>query len=213
MALGGEGTVSNLGGLEGNNHVGGRSKHGQVTGNGGREGHLHPVVGSGIWEGGGKHLYHRDVGGNIGKDGDDKDEPVHTWNSRHLLGTSAHGKAEECLGNTGIVEGSNQDELTNEKHEKTVVNLGKCSLGLGDKLLILGLNLVTVHVVHLLGWEGVALGIILDHFRLGVIVLSLPCSQNHEDGSSTDRGNTDIKSNGKANKEDGNKDNLDLGPD
>lgn len=102
MALRGEGTVSNLGGLEGDNHVGGRSEHGQVSSNGGGEGDLHPVVWSSIREGGCEHLHYRNVGGDVGEDGDDQDEPVHAWNRSHLLCTSAHGEVEECLGDTGI---------------------------------------------------------------------------------------------------------------
>ena len=37
-------SVSNLGSLEGNNHVGGRTKHGQVTSDRGRERNLEPLV-------------------------------------------------------------------------------------------------------------------------------------------------------------------------
>jgi hypothetical protein len=123
-----EGTVSDLGGLEGDNHVGGRSKHGQVSGDGGRERHLEPVVGAGVREGGSKHLAHRNVGSDVGKNGDDHDEPVHARNRGHLLGAPAHGQAEESLGDTSIIERSDKKELSNEKHEKTVIDFGKGGL-------------------------------------------------------------------------------------
>jgi hypothetical protein len=53
-------------------------------------------------------------------------------------------KAEESLGagGTGIIKGSDRSKLSNEKHEKTVIDLGKGGFGLGDELELLGLDLV-----------------------------------------------------------------------
>ena len=61
MALRGEGAVPDLGGLERDDHVGGGSEHGEVSGDGGGEGNLHPLVGCGVGEGGGEHLADRDI--------------------------------------------------------------------------------------------------------------------------------------------------------
>ena len=49
---------------------------------GGRERHLHPVVRAGIWESSGKHLLaDRYVGGHVGVDCDNHDEPVRSTNT------------------------------------------------------------------------------------------------------------------------------------
>ena len=109
MTFRSERTVADLGGLEGDNHVGGRSKHGQVTSNGGRERHLEPFVGTGVREGSGKHLADGHVGGNVRQNGDNRDEPVHAGTLGHLVGAATHGQVEESLGDTSIIEGSNQE--------------------------------------------------------------------------------------------------------
>ena len=212
MTFGSESTVSNLGSLEGNNHVGSRSEHGQVSSNSGGERHLEPIVRRGKGESSGKHLANRNVGGNIGKDGDNHDEPVDTWNGSHLIGATSHCHTEEGLRNTSIVERSNQKELSNEKHEKTVINFSESSLGLGDKFFIFGLDFVSVHVISLLGRKRVSFGIVLCVVRARIVVLTLVSSQDHEDGPSTDGHNTDVKTNGEADKEDCDNSNLNLGP-
>ena len=58
MTLRCEGTVADLSSLESNNHVGSRTKHGEVTSNRGRERDLQPLVRRGVRESGGKHLAH-----------------------------------------------------------------------------------------------------------------------------------------------------------
>lgn len=117
---------------------------------------MEPIVRTGVRESGGEHLADGHIGGNVRQNGDNHDEPVHTGTGGHFFGTASHGEAEEGLGNTGIIEGSNQNELTNEKHKKTVIDFGKSGLGFGDKLFFFGLDLVSVHVVSLLGWKGVS---------------------------------------------------------
>mmetsp|Transcript_21195 Transcript_21195/g.58987 ORF Transcript_21195/g.58987 Transcript_21195/m.58987 type:complete len:261 (+) Transcript_21195:616-1398(+) len=212
MALRCEGTVSDLGGLEGDDHVGSRSEHGQVSSDGGGEGHLQPVVWSGVWEGGGEHLADRDVGGDVGEDGDDEDEPVDAVSLGHGLLASTHGEVEECLWNTGVVEGSDEQELSDEKHEESVVDLGEGGLGFGDELLVFWLDLVSIHVVGLLGWERVALGIVLGVLWAWIVVLTLVRGHDHEDGSSSDGDDADIKSVSEAAEENDADEDLESGP-
>ena len=156
MTFRGERTVTDLSGLEGDNHVGGRSKHSQVTGNRRRERHLEPIVGACIREGGSEHLANGHVGGNIRQDCNDNHEPVDARNASHLISTATHGNVEERLRDASVIEGSDKSKLSNEKHEKTIIDLGKSSLGLGDKFFLLGLNLVSIHVISLFGWKRVA---------------------------------------------------------
>ena len=207
MTFRSERTVTDLGGLEGDNHVSGRSKHGKVSSNGGRERDLEPVIWGSIWEGGSKHLADRHVGSNVGENGDDDHEPVDTWYGSHLVGTSSHGETEESLWNTGIIKGSNEDELTNEKHEKTVIDFRKSGLGLSHKLLLLGFDFVTVHVVSLLGSKWVALAIVLSSVGSWVVVLTLVGGDAHEKSSSADGDDAHIETGGEADQEKtGNKD-------
>ena len=213
MTLTGEGSVTNLGGLESDNHVGSRTQHGKVTGNGGRERNLHPIVRSGIGEGSGKHLHNGNVGGNVGKNGNNHHEPVHARNGGHLIGTSTHGDREEGLRNTGIIKGTDEQELANEKHEQTVINLGKSGLGLGNELLLLGLDLVAVHVVRLLDGEGVALGIVLGVVGAGIVVLTLVGGHDHEDGTGADGDDADVETESEEDEEDQDDEDLKLGPD
>mmetsp|Transcript_18338 Transcript_18338/g.25439 ORF Transcript_18338/g.25439 Transcript_18338/m.25439 type:complete len:259 (-) Transcript_18338:1060-1836(-) len=208
-----EGTVTNLGGLEGNNHVGSGSKHCQVTCNSGRERYLEPIIWSSIWEGGGKHLADRNVGGNVGKNGNNGGEPVDTGTLRHLFGTATHGAIEECLRNTGIIKGSNQKELSNEKHQKTVINFSEGSLRFGNKFFFFRLDFVTIHIVGLLGGKRVSFDIVISVVRTRIVMLTLVGSDNHKDGAGTDGYNADIKSNTKANQEKNDNQNLDLRPD
>jgi hypothetical protein len=66
----------------------------------------------------------------------------------HLVSAAAHGaprlkKAWGLgAGGTGITKGSDKSKLSNEKQEKTVIDLGKGGFGLGDELELLGLDLV-----------------------------------------------------------------------
>ncbi|EJK73634.1 hypothetical protein THAOC_04728 [Thalassiosira oceanica] len=131
VALAGEGPVSDLGGLEGDDHVRRGSEHGEVAGDCGAEADLHPVVGRGVGEGGREHLDDGHVRGDVGEDGDDEYEPVEARHGRHLLGAPTHGDLEEPLRHAGVVERADQDELADEKHEQTVVDLGQRRLGLG----------------------------------------------------------------------------------
>ena len=212
MALGGEGPVPDLGGLEGNDHVGRRTEHGKVAGDGGGERHLHPVVRGGVGEGGGEHLYNGDVGGNVGEDGDDHDEPVDAGDRGHLVGAATHGDAEEGLGDSGVVEGTDEKELADEEHEEAVVDLGEGGLGLGDELLLLGLDLVSVHVVQLLGGEGVALDVVVGEVGAGIVVLALVGGADHEDGAGADGDDADVVAEGEEYEEEGDDEDLDLGP-
>jgi hypothetical protein len=156
MAFRGEGSVADLSSLESDNHVGSTSKHGQVSSNGGRKRHLEPVVGASVGKGGGKHLANGHVGSNVRQNRNDEDEPVHAWYASHLVSAAAHGKAEERLGDAGIIKGSDKSKLSDEKHEKTVIDFGKGGFGLGDKFFLFRLDLVSVNVVGLLGWKRVA---------------------------------------------------------
>ena len=212
VALAREGAVPDLGGLEGDDHVGGGTEHGQVAGDGGREGNLHPVVGRCEGEGGGEHLDHGDVGSDVGEDGDDEDEPVDARDGGHLVGATAHGEVEEGLGDAGVVEGADEDELPDEEHEEAVVDLRERGLGLGDELLLLRLDLVPVHVVHLLGGEGVPLGVVLDHLRLGVVVLPLPRGEDHQDRAGADGRDAHVETDAEADEERRGDEDLDLGP-
>jgi hypothetical protein len=156
MAFRRKGSVPDLSSLESDNHIGRASKHGQVTSNGGRKRHLQPVVGASVGEGGSKHLANWHVRSNIRQDRDDEDEPVYARYAGHLVSAAAHGNAEKSLGNTGIIKRSDESKLSNKKHEKTVIDLGKGGLGLGDKLFLFGLDLVSVNVVGFLGRKRVA---------------------------------------------------------
>mmetsp|Transcript_25589 Transcript_25589/g.36048 ORF Transcript_25589/g.36048 Transcript_25589/m.36048 type:complete len:267 (+) Transcript_25589:276-1076(+) len=213
MTFRGKGTVTDLGSLEGNNHVGSRTQHCQVTSNSGRERNLEPIIWCGIWESSSKHLAHRNIGGNVGKDSNNSGEPVNTGTFSHLCSTAAHGAIEECLGNTSIIKGTNQKELSNEKHQKTVIDFSQSGLGLSDKFFFFRLDLVTIHVVSLLGGERVAFGIVLSVIGTGIVVLTLVGSDNHKDSTGADRYNTYIKTNTEANQEHNNNENLDLRPD
>mmetsp|Transcript_18092 Transcript_18092/g.32733 ORF Transcript_18092/g.32733 Transcript_18092/m.32733 type:complete len:333 (+) Transcript_18092:240-1238(+) len=213
MTFRGERAVSNLCGLESNNHVGSTSKHRQVTSNRGRERYLEPVVGTCVGEGCGKHLHHWHIRGKVRKNRDNQNEPVHTGYACHLVGTSTHGQVEECLGDTSVIEGPNENKLSNEKHQKTVIDLGQSSLGFSDKFLFFGLNLVTIHIVRFLWWERVAFCIVFSHVRLGVVVLTLVGGKNHQNGSGTNRNDTHIETHSKANKKGNHNHNLQLRPD
>ena len=61
------------------------------------------------------------------------------------------------VGGNSLAEGSDENELSDEEHEKTVIDFGEGGLGLGDEFLLLPrFDFVTVHVVSLLRWERVA---------------------------------------------------------
>ena len=64
----------------------------------------------------------------------------------HLVSAAAHGKPRLKkaweLGDTGIIKESDKSKLSNEKHERTVIDLGKGGFGLGDEFELLGLDLV-----------------------------------------------------------------------
>mmetsp|Transcript_24494 Transcript_24494/g.50952 ORF Transcript_24494/g.50952 Transcript_24494/m.50952 type:complete len:301 (-) Transcript_24494:938-1840(-) len=213
MTFGCEGTVSNLGSLESNNHVGSRTKHGQVSSNGGRVRNLQPFVRRSKGESSSKHLHNGHVGGNVGQQGHNHDEPVHTCTFSHLISTSTHGEVEESLGNTGIIERTNEEELTNEKHEKTVINFSKSGFGFSNKFFFFRFNFISIHVVGLLGWKRVAIFIVLDVFGLGIVVLTLVCGNAHENAPSSDRDDAHIISKSKEDKETEGDNKLDLGPD
>lgn len=173
MTFRGERAVSDLCSLKGNNHVSSRSQHRKVTSNSGREGHLQPVVRTCVWEGSGKHLANGHVGGNVGKDGDNHDEPVDAKSLCHLLGALAHEQVEETLWDTSVVERSDKKELANEKHEKTVIHFSEGGFGLSDEFLLFRLDFIAVHVVRLLWWKWVssveqkARGFVRDSLTIG----------------------------------------------
>mmetsp|Transcript_20399 Transcript_20399/g.38160 ORF Transcript_20399/g.38160 Transcript_20399/m.38160 type:complete len:568 (-) Transcript_20399:392-2095(-) len=212
MTFRSESTVTDLGGLEGNDHVGSRSKHGQISCNGCRERDLQPIVRSSIWERGSKHLTDRYVGSNVGQNSDNHDEPVHTGTFSHLVGALAHTQGKECLRNTCIVERSNEEELSNEKHEKTVIDFGQSGLRLSDKLFLFRFNLVTIHIVGLLGWKRIALGIILGVVGAGVVMLTFVGSDNHKNGSGGNGNNANIESKSEEDQKGDHNNDLDLGP-
>mmetsp|Transcript_16511 Transcript_16511/g.40342 ORF Transcript_16511/g.40342 Transcript_16511/m.40342 type:complete len:217 (+) Transcript_16511:187-837(+) len=212
MTLGSEGAISDLSCLECNDHVGSRTKHCKVTSNGGRERYLQPVIWSCIREGGGKHLNDRNVGSNIGQNGNNHDEPVHACSLRHLLGTISHANVEKCLWNTGIVERTNEKELSDEKHQQTIIDLGQSSLGLGDKLIFLWLNLISIHIISFLSWNGIAFSIILCGIRARIIVLAFVRCNNHKNSSCRNRNDAHIQTNSKTNQENDNNKYLKLRP-
>ena len=209
----GESTVSDLGSLESNNHVGSRTQHGQVTSDSSRVRHKHPFVGSGKGESGGKHLAHGNVGGDIGQNGHNHDKPVDTGSFGHLLCTSTHGEVEERLGNTSIVKRSNKEELSNEKHQKTIVDFSEGSFRFRNEFFLFWLDFVSVHVVSFLGRERISIFVILNSFRSGIKVLSLVRSNDHENASSHNGDNAHIESGGKESKEAQHNQELNLGPD
>jgi len=81
-----------------------------------------------------------DVTRDVAEDCDDGDEPVDAGRVRHVVGTTSHRDSEERLGNTSVVEATDEDELTDEQQKKTVIDLGKGSLRLVQEGL-LGLEL------------------------------------------------------------------------
>mmetsp|Transcript_53643 Transcript_53643/g.130691 ORF Transcript_53643/g.130691 Transcript_53643/m.130691 type:complete len:211 (+) Transcript_53643:395-1027(+) len=205
-----ERTVTDLGGLEGNNHVGGRTQHCQVSSDGCGERHLQPVVGAGVWESSGKHLYDGDVRCNVRQDSDDHDEPIHTGTFSHLIGTTSHTQVEEGLGNTSIIEGSDEKELSNEQHQQAVIDFCQSSFGFRDQFFLLRLDFVTVHVVCLLDGKRVALGVVLGVVRTRVEVLALVGGDDHQDGTGGDRNDADVEPKCEEDKEDNNDEDLDL---
>jgi hypothetical protein len=105
----GEGVVTDLGSLESNDHVGGRSKHCWVSGDGCRECHLKPGV---IW-----CTVSGKVAASIWQTDDAEHETVNARPLGHLCSTSTHSKCGEVLRNTNVVIGSNQNELANKEHQ------------------------------------------------------------------------------------------------
>jgi hypothetical protein len=88
--------------------------------------------------------------------GNDEDETV---NARYvyashlvMVSAAAHGKPRL----KSIIKGSDKSKLSNYKHEKTVIDLGKCGFGLGDELFLFGIDLISVNVVcRMSSWVGV----------------------------------------------------------
>ena len=116
-------------------HVSSRAEHCKVSSNGSTEGHLHPLVRGGVWEGRCEHLADRNIGSNVGEEADDCDEPVDARDGAHLIGAVPHTESEEFLRDASVVEGADEEELANEEKKKAVVDFGKGSLGLGDEFL------------------------------------------------------------------------------
>ena len=80
-----------------------------------------------------------------------------------------------------IVERTNEDELSNEKHEETAINLGKGGFRFSHELLLIWLDFISIHILHLLGREGsIFLGIVLNNIWLGIKLLSLSRRNDHE---------------------------------
>ena len=213
VPLGREGPVADLGVLEGHDHVGGGPQHGEVAGDGGGERHLHPVVRRGVRERGGEHLDDGDVAGHVGQDRHDHNEPVHARHGGHLIGAAAHGDGEEGLGDAGVVERADEEELADEQHEEAVVDLGQGRLGFRHQFLLLGLDLVAVHVVRLLDRQRVALGVVLGGVGAGIVVLPLVRGHDHEDSPGADGDDADVESEGEEDQEDQDDDDLQFGPD
>merc|ERR1719437_18538 len=103
------------------------------------------------------------------------------------------------LGDASIVKRPNKQELSNEEHEKSIVNFRQRSFRFRHKFFFLGFNLISIHVISLLRWKWISFNVILSVVGLGVVVLTLVRCDNHENSSCDDRYNANVKPTRKEN--------------